>query len=161
MITAEELRRILDYDPETGIFRWKQKICKKVTIGAIAGHVDRIWGYRRIRIKNRYYRASRLAFLYIYERWPIEIDHINHQQDDDRIVNLREATRLENCRNMRGHVDNKSGFKGVTQKRNKWRSTIRADGRQVYLGVYGTKEEAYAAYCEASKKYHGEFSCVY
>ena len=88
-----------------------------------------------------------------------EVDHINGNGLDNRLSNLRLVNRAENQRNSKRRKDNTSGFKGVSHhgKSGRWQARIRVDGKQKSLGLFSTKEEAYKAYCEASKKYHGNF----
>lgn len=87
------------------------------------------------------------------------VDHINGNTLDNRKSNLRICTVAENNRNMRKRKRNKSGYKGVSyaKKEGKYRAQICISGRNTHIGAFDTPEEAYAAYCEASKKYHGEF----
>lgn len=85
------------------------------------------------------------------------VDHINGNIYDNRKQNLRFVTKQQNAINRKIHKNNKIGLKGVTVMRKKYRARIRINGRTIYLGVYETPELAHAAYCEASKKYHGEF----
>ena len=90
------------------------------------------------------------------------VDHINGNTLDNRKCNLRICTKSENAKNMKKHKDNTSGFKGVyPHKVNKtFVAQITVNMKQIYLGSYKTPEEAYAVYCEASKKYHGEFGRI-
>lgn len=90
------------------------------------------------------------------------VDHINGLPWDNRRCNLRVCTTAENARNTRAHRDNSSGYKGVSWmgSRNKWFAKICIDGRQIYLGLFETAEQGYAAYCKASQKYHGEFGNI-
>lgn len=85
------------------------------------------------------------------------VDHINGVGFDNRRCNLRLASMSENNRNVGKRSNNTSGYKGISRDHNFWRAEIRVNGKKIYLGIYSTKEDAYAAYCEASKKYHGEF----
>jgi hypothetical protein len=107
MITAEYVRRRLDYDPETGKFIWRPK--------AIRSTDDKVWntryageaagsikdnGYRGIMLDRKLYSAARLAWFITHDEWPQnDIDHINRVRDDDRLANLRKATRAENNNN--------------------------------------------------------------
>lgn len=88
------------------------------------------------------------------------LDHINCDPADNRIVNLREANMSENKRNSGPHKDNKSGYKGVSSKGNRWRAEIWIEGNRIRLGTFTTPEEAYSAYCSAAKKHHGKFARV-
>jgi hypothetical protein len=76
--------------------------------------------------------------------------------------NLRRATRSQQVINRRRGRNNTSGYKGVSWHKasGKWRASIRVDGRQIHLGLFDTPELAYAAYCAAAIKYHGEFARV-
>jgi hypothetical protein len=103
MINAEYVRGRLQYDPETGVFIWKPRIGDKSWnirhSGKAAGTIANN-GYRLIKIDNKVHMAARLAWLIVYGEWPInEIDHINRNRNDDRIVNLRDITHTENCNN--------------------------------------------------------------
>jgi hypothetical protein len=159
MITQDELKRLLSYDPETGEFRWKSCPWNKThLIGAIAG--TELLGYTVIRINSRGYKAHRLAWLYVYGELPSEIDHINCVKSDNRIANLRPCTKSANGQNTRKRPNLTSQYKGVSLRRltGKWKAGIDAGGRKLHLGYYDTQEAAYAAYCEAARKHHGEFA---
>lgn len=86
-------------------------------------------------------------------------DHCDGNGLNNSRENLREATPAENSRNCRRRASNTSGFKGVSwSKRDKrWYARIRHEGRIRHLGCYDTPEDAHAAYCDASKRFHGEF----
>lgn len=88
------------------------------------------------------------------------VDHINGDTLDNRKCNLRVCTSAENIRNRKLHKNSISGYKGVRKQGKNWRATIRANDKRIFLGVFNTKEEAAAAYNEASKKYHGEFARI-
>lgn len=94
-------------------------------------------------------------------------DHAFHDTLDNRRFidgkeNLRIATDSESGMNRKIRSNNTSGFKGVDlhKQTGKWRAQIRVRGITIYLGLFVTKELAYAAYCEAAAKYHGEFACL-
>lgn len=90
------------------------------------------------------------------------IDHINHDTLDNRIKNLRLATRSENNRNRVKNNNNRTGFKGVSfsKKGKKFEAKIKINKKSVHLGYFVDAKDAYKAYCEASIKYHGEFSSI-
>lgn len=161
-VTHEEILHLLDYDPETGIFVWKNpsKYQPKQK-GCVAGRIDS-GGYRQIAIDNLRYNAARLAWFYVNGAWPSDlVDHINGNRDDNRIENLRECCHAENAKNRKMRCDNGTGFKGVTQQDYKgkasFRATIQSNGEQIHLGMFDTAEEAHAAYAAASQRHHGEF----
>jgi hypothetical protein len=74
-LTAARLRELLNYEPATGIFRWRVRRTRKALAGTQAGYVQvslrsKDTGYRRIRVDGRKYRAGRLAWLWMMGRWP-------------------------------------------------------------------------------------------
>lgn len=160
VIPIARVRALLDYDPATGVFQWRVKPRRGVQIGDRAGTVDPL-GYRGVRVDGRRYLEHRLAWAWVFgSQPPDELDHINGNPSDNRIANLRPATRSQNNQNTRRRCDNKSGFKGVSwiTARGKWRAEIKADGRVLHLGYFQTREEAHAAYMTAAEKFFGEFA---
>lgn len=153
--TAERLREVIDYDPETGVIRWRIKMSNNPA-GKIAGGV---WsGYRAIRIDHKSHYAHRLAWAYYHGEWcPVEIDHINGDGTDNRIANLRPATKAENGQNRtRLNRNNTSGHPGVCWDKvnNKWAASIMVDRRSIRLGRFNTIEEAVAARLLAEQELH-------
>lgn len=158
MLTADRLRQLLDYDPDTGVFRWRVGKAN-VAAGSRAG-CARPDGYRGIRIDGRRHHEHRLAFLHVTGAMPPEdVDHINGDPGDNRWINLRPASRSQNLANSRLRRDNKSGIRGVSWHAvaQKWLASISVSGRSKYLGVHDTKEAALAAYASAAADLHGEF----
>lgn len=158
-IDHARLLEVLDYDPETGIFKWKVAISNFVKPGSRAGRV-REDGYRAISFGERLYTAHRLAWFYVNGVWPADmLDHINRDRDDNRIANLRGATRGQNMQNRAVSSDNLSGLKGVQKgKWNRWTARITVGGKRKRIGWFDTPEEAHAAYLAAAKQYFGEFA---
>lgn len=137
-ITQERLKKLLDYDPLTGVFTWKVSKSKSIRIGRIAGFIN-FFGYRMISIDNKQYREHRLAWLYIYGEFPQHgTDHVNHVRNDNRISNLRDVKQSENVRNAEMRKDNTSGITGVSwdKRDNKWHAQIKVDRRStcIYSG---------------------------
>ena len=162
MLTPERLKYLLDYNQNTGIFKWKKPTNKRIIRGRIAGGIESK-GYRQIKIDGIKYLAHRLAWFLVIGRWPFEqIDHINGIKDDNRWKNLREATCSQNKMNCGLSKRNKSGYKGVFWRKElgKWRASIKKDQKRIYLGHFDTKEGAAKAYNEAALKYFGEFARV-
>ena len=164
-ITAEYVRSILHYDPETGDLRWKHRNDKpgyvnSRWVGKIAGH-SRKDGYSSIMIDGYLYLVHRLAWLYVTGKWPCEhIDHINLDPSDNCFSNLREATRSQNAANSHTPISNTSGVKGVSwfKASSKWMAQIENNGKHIHLGLFSTKEKAHAAYVKAAKEHFGEFA---
>lgn len=158
MITQPQLREILNYDAETGIFTWWLSRSNRVKpgdkAGTAAGH-----GYLVIRVLGVKHYAHRLAWLYQYGAFPDEyIDHVNGNRADNRIANLREATQAENFQNLkRAKRVNKCGYLGVykiKQADNRWEASIKLNRERFYLGLHGSAEEAHAAYVKAKRELH-------
>lgn len=158
-LTQEELRRVLSYDPETGLFSWRSG--KRTGRGNLSVGCKRPSGYVVITVFGSSFRAHRLAWFYVTGAWPIaDIDHINGVRDDNKFSNLREASRAQNLQNTGKRPHNKCGLKGVCwyPRHNRWVAYIRAQGKSKNLGYFDSPEAAHAAYCFAAKKYHGEFA---
>lgn len=149
----EELKRLLDYCPDTGFFRWKVKRPGKIQIGDIAGTViqERIY----IRFEGKQQMAHRLAHLYMTGSHPVEaIDHRDGNPSNNAWLNLRECTLRQNGQNRKVSKANKSGFLGVSKHRCGWQSTIAKDGKYHHLGLFKTPEEAHQAYLKAKSELH-------
>lgn len=156
LITQERLKEMLSYDLETGVFRWKVKR-GGVEIGSVAGSLNG-HRYRYITVDGRNCRAHRLAWLFVHGVWPSkEIDHINGDKDDNRLENLREATRAENQRNVGMRSNNTTGFKGVYPYKDKYRALASHNGKLISLGYYATALLASDARIAFAKVNHREF----
>ena len=157
-LTAERLRGLLSYDQATGVFTWREKPSPRIHAGAVAGTVMS-HGYRHIKIGDRYYKAHRLAWLYVVGSWPqAHIDHRNCHRDDNRFDNLREASRAINSQNRRNASRGKRSCNllGAYLDRNsgRWNSKLRVNGRVRFLGCFATAEEAHEAYVAAKRIHH-------
>lgn len=118
------------------------------------------YGYIEIRYKNKLYKAHRIIFLMFHGYLPKEIDHINCNRIDNRIENLRPATRSENNRNTRLQTRNKTGYKGVwfDKERNKYQAYIRVNNKRIHLGRFATAEEADKVVKQHREIYHKDFA---
>ena len=158
-LTAVRVRELLHYNSETGIFTWKVGGGGWRRIGAQAGNLNNR-GYLRIKIDGRDYAAHRLAWLYAHGEWPKgHLDHVNRVKADNRMSNLRLATRSQNRMNAVGKSS--TGFKGVywNKSAGKFLVKLQVNGKQIYRGLFTTAEKAHKAYCAVAKHYHGEFAC--
>lgn len=157
MITQNRLKKVLHYDPGSGVFTWTADK-RKVKPGMVAGNIRKD-GYVLIRVDYKRYYAHRLAWLYMYGQWPKEeIDHANGDPSDNRISNIRLANRQQNAANLPVPRNNTSGAKGVHWKGSSWVAQIQYKSEWIYLGSYKNKEMARAAYESASKVLNGEYS---
>ena len=159
MITAEELKKHLSYNPETGVFLRLTASGGKSKVGHPAGFLSDM-GYLCIGINRKTYKAHRLAFLYVNGEWPIgDIDHINGIKNDNRITNLRDVSHQVNGFNQRNaHSHSKSGILGVhwDQRTQKWRAQIKLHGKKKHLGLFQTAEEAHSMYLQTKRNHHSE-----
>lgn len=163
-LTVERLYEVLDYNPSTGEFRWKNRPNDDGNwnircAGKIAGTNFGSNGYRNIMVDGMRCYAHRLAWFYVYGEWPSRfIDHINRVRSDNRLANLRLATSAENTRNSTKKIG-KSGVRGLSVAASgKWIARISYEGKSHHLGVFADKKKARAAYVEAAKRLHGEFA---
>lgn len=173
ILPVSELRKLISYNHENGVLTWldrpidlfpcertwrgwNQRFSGKPALNGVGSN-----GYRMGSINYRKYLAHRVAFALHYGRWPKEhIDHANGVRTDNRICNLREASASQNMQNSKAKSRNTSGYKGVTwdKSKGKWQASIRHNGKSKFLGRYDDPKEAFSAYCEAAKRYHGEFA---
>lgn len=155
ILTLARLLELLEYFPDTGLFVWRVNRARLAKAGTVAGGLDS-YGYIRIRIHGRKYRAHRLAWFYMTGKWPIdEIDHIDGNPSNNRFDNLREAIHRQNRQNLREPTrDNQCGFLGVSKRGNRWRAIIVLDGKHTRLGNFSTPELAHAAYVAAKRRIH-------
>jgi hypothetical protein len=158
-ISAEELKSVLTYDELSGIFTWKKKIGRRSVIGAEAGTVgDR--GYIRIGINKTVYKAHKLAWFYVHEKWPDRIDHRDLNPKNNSLDNLRLCTQSQNGANNKISKRNTSGYKGVSfhKPSGKWRAVIGYRKEKISLGLFYSKEDAAGAYTSAADRLFGEFA---
>ena len=155
MISKENIREYLEYDRDSGTFKWAKDVSIRSRKGMIAGTISSR-GYVTICIHRTFYKAHNLAWLYVYGEYPkFEIDHINHIQSDNRIINLRDVTPVENARNQPKHKRNKSGVNGVSfhTATGKWRARITVNGKFISLGLYHNLDDAKNARINANRIY--------
>lgn len=164
---VELVRKVLDYDPETGILTWRRRPAElfesKTNVsqwnGRYAGKeaftATDTKGYRHGHLFGRVISAHRVAWCIFHGEWAKEIDHINGNAGDNRIANLRSVTRRQNCQNRKLRIDCASGMTGVYWRANrrKWQANIFLETGHVYLGLFSDFEEAVAARKAAEVKY--------
>lgn len=158
-ISIDDLRARFTFDPETGAIL-RLKPTQRSPIGSRADFL-RERGYAFVEIDRKMVRAHRVIWALAHGEWPPkEIDHINGCRSDNRLSNLRLATRSENMANIVVSRVGKSGVRGVSwdQDAQKWYARISKNGSEIYVGLFDDLSAAHAAYVEASKKINGEFS---
>jgi hypothetical protein len=156
MITQSRLKQLLDYDPETGVFKWRESNSNRAPVGSVVRGLSR-GGYLRARLDGRLYYCHRLAWLYVYAKWPSEhLDHVNHNRSDNRLCNLREASNSENMQNRAGPtVRSTTGTLGVgVMPGGRFRAQIVVEGKNTYLGCFDSVEDAESAYLAAKARLH-------
>jgi len=181
-IDIEKLREVLDYNPNTGHLFWKARHprhfpsgfgrgtgpetgCQrwnKLYAGKIAMNAINSDGYRGGPILGKRMKAHRVVWAVHYGEWPkSDIDHINGVRSDNRISNLRVATRSQNGVNRKYGNKKNSRFRGVAPAprcRNKWSARISYKNKQYFLGIFDSEEKAADAYNQAALSLHGEFA---
>ena len=176
---SDILRKLLRYEPHSGKMFWLHRGVEHFTstIARSAEHTQKLWnmryagaeaftslnttGYLQGSIQSKLYVAHHIAWsIYHGKQAEEEIDHIDGDRANNRILNLRAATRSENQHNKRIYRNNTSQFKGVSwmARERLWRARIGIDGKRKRLGDFPTIEEAAEAYAKASAELHGAFS---
>ena len=157
VLTQEDALFLFDYI-DGGLY-WKNPTHGKAVKGSKAGFINEI-GYYQISIYGKKFREHQIVYLMKNGFIPKEIDHINGNRTDNRIENLREATRTQNMYNKPAYKSNTSGSKNVSWKAkiNKWQVAISYEGKRKYLGVFEDFEFAELVATEARNKYHGEYA---
>lgn len=153
-ITQEMLKDRVTYDCGTGIFRWRVSRGGKVVAGKTCGSKHHS-GYIYMMVEGQIHAAHRLAWLYVHGVWPAEVDHKNRVRDDNRICNLRDATKQLNHANIEG---TSVCGKGVRLRGRRFEARIRVRQKTMHLGRFCTQEEAANAYWSAAQKHFGEFA---
>ena len=150
MLTQERLKELFDYDQKTGNLIRKANIGKK-----IAGSI-RENGYLVVTVDRKSYPVHRLIWLWHHGFiTKSDLDHINNDRADNRIENLREATRSENMQNeKRARSTNKIGLLGVSKNNGRWRAQIWLNYKKTHIGYFDTPEEAHTAYLAKKKELH-------
>lgn len=153
-IDCNWLKEHLSYNKETGVFTWIKSPGGGVKKDTETG-CKNARNYILIGIKGKVFYAHRLAWLLTYGVWPeCEIDHINKDSSDNRIANLRLATRIQNNQNRKKFSNNSSGHTGIRWHKNDklWNAYIGINKKIVFLGGFKIIEDAITARKKAEKE---------
>jgi hypothetical protein len=156
--TPERLQESLRYNRRTGVLTRRIQTSNRVHTGDVAGY-KRPDGYISVCIGGQSHLAHRLIWLMFYGVWPEgDVDHINGVRDDNRLCNLRLATRSENLQNVSGprSSNRSSGILGVTWDKNRqqWKTNLTINGINVHQSRHDRKEDAAFARRDAEKRFH-------
>lgn len=144
MLNLQKLKESIHYDRETGQLTWIKRR-SGIHVGQVAGSLDKSTGYIKIKFDGVHYKAHRLIWFYEHGEMPNDcIDHINQIKTDNRISNLRLATKKQNKENSPIYKNNKSGFRGISwvEPSKKWRAAVSHNKKVIYLGLYDDINEA-------------------
>ena len=154
MINLEELQTKLEYNPDTGLFRWLDKGPVTRKPGWFAGHISKT-GYHTIRIYKKLYKASRLAWLLYHKTPPVYfIDHIDGNPLNNKIENLRDVPQSKNAQNRHRFVGKCLPGTCYDASRHKYVAQITVNYKNIHLGRFEKETEAHLAYLKAKEKYH-------
>mgnify|MGYP000574837211 CR=1 FL=1 len=157
-LTVDLLNELFTYDKETGKLYWKAAR-RGVTVGKEAGH-DNGKGYLRVRINRKLYVVHRIIFLMHKGYYPALLDHIDGNTHNNKIENLRPASKSQNQHNSKTYKNNTTGYKGVSYNKQskKFSATIALNYKPIWLGYHNTPEEADAVVRAAREELHGNFA---
>ena len=89
LLSHQQILDALDYNPATGVFKWKISPAKNVKAGTIAGGNSKSNEYRYIRLNNHEVTEGRLAWFYMTGEWPEgRVKYKNGDKQDCRFENL-------------------------------------------------------------------------
>ena len=142
-----------------GVLLWKKDRGNQIKAGMPAGKADH--GYVSVHLKGRQYPAHRLIWAMHGNVPAVTIDHINRNRSDNRIENLRAATKNQQLFNVGLRSDNRSGVKGVSWHKysNAWRGQVYFQGKSYHAGIFKNKDECIDAVKVLRERLHGEFAC--
>lgn len=158
-LTQNLLKEYLSYCPNTGKFTWiKNTHPYKNLVGKEAGSISKRDGHIELRFLGTLYRASTLAWLYMYGKFPnYHIDHQDHNEQNNAISNLRDVPQKENNKNQSKKISNTSGVTGVWINKkssiNPYVAEIMVNKRKISLGSFPALASAAQARKHAESLY--------
>jgi hypothetical protein len=166
--TQEEVLRLFEY--RDGVLYWKERPRsdfktelawkqwnpkhKGKKAGCWSGH------HVTVAINKKHYALARIVFLMHYGYLPEIVDHADCNPMNNCISNIRAATKAENQRNAGMFSHNTSGYKGVVWSKacQKWTARIKHNGKNIYLGVFKSKDLANQVVRQKREFLHGQFA---
>ncbi len=117
-------------------------------------------GYRRIRVDGQLHMAHRLVWAYHFDSVPNYIDHADENKLNNKIENLRPATKVQNGYNISRRKNNTSGVKGVywATREKKWVCELSINKRVLRVGRFDDLDLAELVVTEARNLYHGAYA---
>jgi len=154
-LTQEYLCNLFEY--KDGNLYWKNHKYKSLNGKKTGSNLD---GYLVTSIKKKLIYNHRVIFMMHYGYFPYHVDHINGIKNDNRIENLRPATKAENGYNRKTSKNNTSGAKCVRWNKSAkcWMVSIGVNGKTKYIGSFKDFELAELVSIEARNKYHQQFA---
>ena len=149
--SQDELKKLFQYDPETGDLTWKMSLSNRAPVGFICRGLV-------VSIRRQHFEIARVIWKWMTGDDPDTVDHENRNHSDNRWTNLRNATFQQNLWNKGPQRNSKSGYAGVVWFRNKWWAYIDHDRIREELGSFAVKEEAVAARARREVELRGEFA---
>lgn len=163
------LRMLLNYNPTTGKLYWKHrnaawfKNCSQSVANQWnAKHESQeaftstdAAGYHHGTIFGKQYYAHRVIWCMVYDEWPVEIDHQDGCNSNNKLLNLIDGSHRSNMMNVKLRCDNHTGFVGIAwdQRRNKWTARIHVNGRNLFIGSFVDLDNAVSARQAAERRH--------
>ena len=135
---------LIDYNPDTGVCKWKTRTNRRNKAGDEIGCSDKD-GYLLFKLNKVTYRIHRVIWFMVHSEWPEQIDHINGDPSDNRLCNLRAVTMKENMLNRKLDKRSTTGVAGVIPSNGRYKCYINKDGVEHFLGYFADLFEAACA----------------
>jgi hypothetical protein len=174
LITPEQIRQALDYNPKTGVFKWKYRLATDFPsnsarlgwnarcAGKVAGHLDIATGYRRIMVLGRQYYAIQLVFILMTGEKPLGRTAVRDGNRDNLAwVNVTTKKQLKIEAEKRGAPETKGIDGGAPSSpgvvfdaaTGRWAASLQVEFVNLSLGEFCTQEEAVKARQEKIKEH--------
>ncbi|XXE86891.1 HNH endonuclease [Pseudomonas sp. D4-18] len=123
-------------------------------VGSLGGN-----GHLSVMIDRRSYMIHRLVWLYVHGSFPAgDIDHINGNKIDNRICNLRVATKSQNMMNSKIPSKNTTGFKNVSRNGSGYLVSIKSGDKRISKW-FSTLLDAAQCASALREELHGKYAC--